>query len=100
MRWPRSSHVSQGELVIEVSDRGPGIPAEDVPLIFERFHRAHGAADVRENPGAGLGLAIAHSIVSAHGGTIAVSSEVGVGTRMRIRLPAAENVAAQDAPAP
>ena len=98
-----SSYVRQGELVIEVRDRGPGIPAEEVPLIFERFHRAHGTADVRESPGAGLGLAIAHSIVSAHGGTIEVSSQMGVGTTMRIRLPAAENVenvAAQDASAP
>ena len=62
-----SSYVSQDELVIEVRDRGPGIPAEEVPLIFERFHRAHGTADVGENPGAGLGLAIAHSIVTAAG---------------------------------
>ncbi len=45
-----SSYVSQDELVIEVRGRGPGTPAEEVPLILERFHRAHGTADVRENP--------------------------------------------------
>jgi hypothetical protein len=62
--------------------------------------RTRHTADVRESPGAGLGLAIAHSIVVAHGGRIEVSSEEAVGTTMGICLPAAETVASREEPAP
>jgi heavy metal sensor kinase len=71
---------------IAIEDTGPGIAAEDLPHLFERFYRVD-AARSREQGGSGLGLAIAHSIVTAHGGTIEVSSEVRRGTTITVTLP-------------
>ena len=80
--------VTRGEeIVIEVEDHGPGIPAAELPNIFERFYRVDKARSRRQG-GAGLGLAIARSIVVAHGGRISADSQVGRGTTMRITLPA------------
>ncbi len=71
---------------VAISDTGPGIPEEALPHLFERFYRV--AADrSRETGGAGLGLAIAHEIARAHGGTLAVQSEVGQGTTFTVVLP-------------
>jgi signal transduction histidine kinase len=81
-----TSRVHQGELAIEVADAGPGIPPEEVPLIFDRFYQV-GRRRVRRMGGTGLGLAIARSIVEGHGGRIGVDSRVNGGTRMTIRLP-------------
>lgn len=75
-------------LSIEVDDQGPGIPVVDQQRIFERFYQVDDAAP-RQRGGAGLGLAIAKSIVEAHGGMIELESEPGMGTTMRIRLPLA-----------
>lgn len=69
-----------------VADTGPGIPAEDLPHIFERFYRVE-KSRTRDSGGAGLGLAIARSLVEAQGGSIKVYSEKGKGTRMIFRLP-------------
>lgn len=74
------------EVVIDVVDTGPGIPADEVPRLFDRFFRASTAANV---PGTGLGLAIAKVIVEAHGGSIGVESELGVGSTFRFVLPLA-----------
>ena len=71
---------------IAIEDTGPGIAAEHLPHLFERFYRVD-AARSREQGGSGLGLAIAHSIVTAHGGTLDVSSEVGRGTTITVTLP-------------
>jgi signal transduction histidine kinase len=60
------SACSEGELRIEVGDRGPGIPETELPHVFERFYRVAGV----EEPGSGLGLSIAQTIVEAHGGRI------------------------------
>jgi signal transduction histidine kinase len=68
---------------IEVSDEGPGIPAEEVPRVFERFRR--GTTDAGES-GAGLGLALVREIVVAHGGAVAVQSNAG-GTTISVTLP-------------
>ncbi len=73
-----------GEVVIEVSDRGVGIPAEEVPRLAERFYRASTAGDAQ---GTGLGLAITQEIVERHGGRLEVESQVGAGSTFRIRLP-------------
>jgi PAS domain S-box-containing protein len=70
---------------ITVQDRGIGIPAADLPHIFERFHRARNVIGVAE--GTGIGLASARMIVEQHGGTIAVESVEGVGTTVSVWLP-------------
>ena len=73
---------------IAVSDAGPGIAAEALPLLFEQFYTGRTSSS-RHNIGAGLGLPIAKGIVEAHGGRIWVESEVGVGTRVAFTLPKA-----------
>jgi signal transduction histidine kinase len=74
---------SDGELAVAVRDSGPGIDPDVLPHIFERFTRAD------DSPGAGLGLAIAKSLVEAHGGRIAATSAPGQGTEVRFTLPLA-----------
>lgn len=83
-----SSRVEDGEFLLEVADDGPGMSAEDLSMIFDRFYRVRNRRG-RKKTGSGLGLAIAKTIVEAHGGTIAAESTLGVGTRMIIRLPVA-----------
>jgi len=75
--------LSDGTVRISVRDSGPGIAAEALPHIFDRFYKSD------ESRGAGLGLAIAKSLVVAHGGEIDATSEVGHGTDMRFTLPIA-----------
>ncbi len=70
-----------------VTDHGPGIPAADQEHVFTRFWRGD-ASRTRHTGGAGLGLAIVSSIVTAHGGSSDVISQVGQGTTIRVRLPA------------
>ncbi len=78
----------EGEAVVaSVRDSGPGIPHEELPLIFQRYYTAHNA---RESSSTGLGLSIAREIVREHRGHIEVTSEVGKGTEFRIFLPALE----------
>lgn len=71
--------------VIVVQDQGMGIPAADLPLIFERFHRAGNASGLVG--GMGIGLASARQIVDEHGGTIEVVSQLGAGSTFTVRLP-------------
>ncbi len=75
------------QVVFEVSDTGVGIPVSDQPHIFEKFYRASNAP--KGTPGTGLGLAIVRSIVENHQGRIWVESNVGVGTKFVVVLPAA-----------
>ncbi|MCD1258867.1 HAMP domain-containing histidine kinase [Paenibacillus athensensis] len=76
-----------GSLIgIAIRDNGPGIPAEHVPHLFERFYRID-ASRARKYGGAGLGLAITQSIVEAHGGRIEVESRVGEGATFLVLLP-------------
>lgn len=81
-----STSISGGELAIEVKDRGPGIPEEDLPRIFERFYRVDKTRS-RKLGGSGLGLPIAKTIVEAHEGRLEADSKPGGGTTMSIKLP-------------
>jgi signal transduction histidine kinase len=81
-----SERVSGEQVSVEVTDTGSGIPAADLPHVFERFYRADKSRS-RESGGTGLGLAIARSIVEAHGGSIGVTSQPGRGTTMKVQLP-------------
>ncbi len=77
--------LGEGLLFVAVMDAGPGIPAEEVPHIFERFYQ--GRTKTRHaSVGSGLGLALAKKVVEAHGGRIWVDSEVGKGTTVRFIL--------------
>ena len=71
---------------IEVRDTGPGIPATELPHIFERFYRGTNTGEARAS-GSGLGLAIARSIAEMHGASIEVASVEGSGTAFTVRLP-------------
>lgn len=83
-----SSERAEGSLILAVADRGPGIAAEHLPRIFERFYRVD-AARSREHGGAGLGLAIVKHLVERMGGSVAATSRAGEGCRFTVTLPAA-----------
>ncbi len=71
--------------IVKVRDQGIGIPAKDLPCIFEQFYRASNVdGQIR---GIGLGLASARQIVEQHGGTITVVSEEAIGSTFTVRLP-------------
>ncbi len=72
--------------VFTVRDQGPGIPAADLPRIFERFYRADKSRD-RKSGGTGLGLAIVRHIALSHGGDVEAESWAGEGSAFRIRIP-------------
>jgi len=77
-------HEAVGTLAVE--DNGEGIPEEHLARVFDRFHRVDPARD-RRSGGAGLGLAIAHTLIAAHGGSISIARRDEGGTRAIIRLP-------------
>jgi two-component system OmpR family sensor kinase len=79
-----------GSAEIVVADSGPGLTADQVEHVFERFYRAD-ASRARASGGVGLGLAIVAAVVEAHGGTVAAESTLGEGAVFRIRLPLSEN---------
>ena len=86
IRLSVSLAVNHNELLFKVTDNGEGIPAEELPLIFERFHRVDKSRHADSNQ-SGLGLAIARAIVEAHGGKIWAESLPGSGTTISFEIP-------------
>lgn len=84
-----SAAAMNGEMRISVTDTGAGIPSEAQAHVFERFFQADASRKGGKAHGAGLGLAIAHEIVQAHGGRISVRSRLGEGTTFEVFLPLA-----------
>jgi signal transduction histidine kinase len=83
-----SAQRQNGSVEVRVTDTGVGIPPEDLPRLFERFYRADPSRS-REDGGTGIGLAIARSVVEAHGGHIRAESELGEGSVFTFDLPVA-----------
>jgi two-component system phosphate regulon sensor histidine kinase PhoR len=93
-RWVgvRAQHVRErrkSEVRITVTDHGPGIPASELPHIFEPFYRGAEALE-KQIHGNGLGLSLVRRIVTAHGGRVSVATKPGSGTAFTISLPVAQ----------
>lgn len=86
VRAERGGTKRQPEVLITVEDHGPGIPGEELPLIFGAFYRGQTAVS-RQIHGNGLGLALVQQIVSAHGGRVTVATRPGAGSAFTIHLP-------------
>lgn len=84
-----SCGLHEREIVVAIADTGIGIPAADLPRLFDRFYRSELSIQ-QEIPGTGLGLAICGEIIQRHQGKIEVESEVGKGSTFRIHIPLAE----------
>jgi signal transduction histidine kinase/AmiR/NasT family two-component response regulator len=79
-------YIAGGRLRMEVADTGTGIPREQLPHLFERFHRVEGARS-RTHEGSGIGLALVHDLVALHGGQLDVDSEPGRGSVFTVTIP-------------
>lgn len=90
-----SPFVDRSSVTLEVIDDGPGIPASDLPHLFERFYRVDKARS-RASGGSGLGLAIVKHILEAHGATYGIDSEEGQGTVFRFTMPLASSPTRQE----
>lgn len=73
-------------VVLTVSDTGIGIPADELPLVFDRFHRVPGSL-ARNREGTGIGLALVRELIALHGGSVTVASEPGVGSTFTVTVP-------------
>lgn len=80
-----AAELDHNSVIFSVSDTGYGIPAQEIPTIFERYKRLDVHSSIA--PGTGLGLAVAQALVKAHNGTIEVKSEEGVGSTFTVTLP-------------
>jgi signal transduction histidine kinase len=77
---------ADGQALLEVSDTGVGVPAHEIPHLFDRFHRVEGTK-ARTHEGSGIGLALVQELVRLHGGSIEATSTLGVGTSFQVRVP-------------
>ena len=87
IRADRTTDKGKPSVLVQVADKGTGIPPEHLPYIFERFYKANKARTRGVNGGTGLGLAIVKNIVEAHGGTIRADSAPGEGTTFSMVIP-------------
>jgi two-component system phosphate regulon sensor histidine kinase PhoR len=83
-----TTRVADESVAIDVADQGYGIPEADLGRIFEKFYRVPRASDA-DAPGTGLGLALVREIAELHGGSVTVTSQVGVGSVFTMVLPKA-----------
>jgi len=81
-----SLRADEEQQTLTVTDQGIGIAPEDLPHIFEKFYQSHSRTELSFE-GTGLGLSLAKEAVEAHGGTIGVESELGVGSQFTVRFP-------------
>lgn len=86
------AEVHVDRVSISVCDNGVGIPAEDLPRLFQKFYRVQRNIDLSGTEGTGLGLSIVKAVIEQHQGSIVVESEVGMGTTFHITLPVVEMV--------
>ena len=86
---------SDGSVELTVRDTGTGIPENEVPRVFERFHRVEGARS-RTHEGSGIGLALTTELVRLHGGSLTVRSRVGEGSTFTVRIPTGSEHLPQD----
>ena len=84
---PTANSPSAIDLIISVSDTGKGIPADELPTIFDEYRQAEGSESSVQK-GTGLGLSITKKFAELLGGTIGVESEVGKGSTFTVRVPA------------
>jgi signal transduction histidine kinase len=96
-RWATATQDGFG--VFSVHDDGPGIPAGDLPHLFERFYRGE-KTRAREEGGSGLGLSIVQGLAAAMGGDVSLHSEEGRGTTVTVRLPLASRPTEAQRPIP
>src|SRR5260370_21743932 len=80
------ARVEGDDLLISVTDNGPGIAPEEIDRIFDKFYRSSSAAETGA-PGTGMGLAIARGIIVAHGGRVWAESSIGHGTTFTLAIP-------------
>jgi len=85
----RLDPMSERLLAVDIQDHGPGIPAEHIPRLTERFYRVDRGRS-RDKGGTGLGLAIVKHIVNRHRGQLQIKSEMGVGSTFTVALPVAD----------
>jgi signal transduction histidine kinase len=81
------SELKNGMIVLSVTDSGNGIPAEHLPLIFDRFYKVPASSRTQWSNGSGLGLSIVKAIIERHGGRVSARSEPGNGTTICLALP-------------
>lgn len=79
--------AEQGQAIVTIGDRGPGIPEAERRRVFDPFYRLE-ASRSRDTGGSGLGLAVAHAVITGHGGAIALEDRAGGGLLVRVSLPA------------
>jgi signal transduction histidine kinase len=85
-RITMDARIQEGSVLLSITDTGVGIPAEDLPRIYDPFYRG---TNSRREQGFGLGLTTVKSIIESHGWNISVSSQVGAGTTFTISMPLA-----------